>query len=78
MTHLKQSDQMSEHSDFSVVVKNRAPLPRCWRWEIYRAGAARPIEHSPINFASMTEAGRAGKIALQLMLSEFPQFPPRR
>lgn len=66
---------MSEQSDFSVVVKNRAPLPKPWRWEIYRAGVKRPIEFSPMNFASMTEAGRAGKAALNLMLSEYPQFP---
>jgi hypothetical protein len=68
---------MAEHSDFSVVVKNRGALPRPWRWEIYRAGAFRPIEHSPTNFASMTEAGRAGRAALKLMLSEYPQFPQK-
>lgn len=68
---------MSDHSDFSVVVKNRASLPKPWRWEIYRAGVARPIEHSLETFVSMTEAGRAGKVALKLMLSEYPQLPQR-
>src|SRR5215510_8368763 len=27
-----------ERADYSVVVKNRAPPPKAWRWEIYRAG----------------------------------------
>lgn len=69
---------MPDHSDFSVVVKNRTPLPKPWRWEIYRAGIARPIEHSLTTFVSMTEASRAGKAALKLMLSEYPQLPRRR
>jgi hypothetical protein len=62
---------MIDHEDFSVVVKNRAQPPKPWRWEIYRAGRTSPIEHSEIFFESMTEANRAGKAALRLMLSEF-------
>jgi hypothetical protein len=62
---------MIDFDDFSVVVKNRAPPPKPWRWEIYRAGRTSPIEHSGIFFESMTEANRAGKAALRLMLSEF-------
>ena len=65
------SRALIEHSDFSVVVKNRAPLPKPWRWEIYRAGRSSPIEHSEIYFESMTEANRAGKVALGLLLSEY-------
>jgi hypothetical protein len=61
---------MIDHADFSVVVKNRAPPPKPWRWEIYRAGRTSPIDHSEIFFASMTEANRAGKAALSLLLSE--------
>lgn len=63
---------MVDHEDFSVVVKHRAPPPKSWRWEIYRAGRKSPIEQSRVLFDSMTEARRAGKIALQLFLSEFP------
>ena len=40
---------MIEVSDFSVVVKNRAKLPKPWRWEIYRAGQQQPdqpVQHS--------------------------------
>jgi hypothetical protein len=63
---------MIDHEDFSVVVKQRAPLPKSWRWEIYRAGRASAIDHSAAYFASMTEAARAGKAALRLLLSEYP------
>jgi hypothetical protein len=61
-----------DQTDFSVVVKNRARPPKSWRWEIYRAGRTSPIEHSEIFFESMTEANRAGKAALRLLLSEYP------
>jgi hypothetical protein len=61
----------SDHSDFSVVVKNRAKPPKPWKWEIYRAGRSNPIEQSAISFDSMTQANRAGKAALKLLLSEF-------
>jgi len=63
---------MTDHADFSVVVKNRAPPPKSWRWEIYRAGRTSAIEHSTGFFESMTEASRAGKAALRVMLSEYP------
>jgi hypothetical protein len=63
---------MFDHSDFSVVVKHRASPPKSWRWEIYRAGRTSPIGHSEIFFDSMTEANRAGKAALRLLLSEYP------
>jgi hypothetical protein len=63
---------MIDHEDFSVVVKNRAPPPKPWRWEIYRAGRTSPIEHSKAYFESMSEASRAGKVALGLLLSEYP------
>jgi hypothetical protein len=63
---------MVDHPDFSVVVKLRAPPPKPWRWEIYRAGRNSAIECSKISFASMTEAARAGKKALDLLLSEYP------
>lgn len=66
------SGPMIDHEDFSVVVKNRAPLPKPWRWEIYRAGRTSPIEHSEVFFESMTEANRAGKAALRSLLSDYP------
>ena len=64
---------MIDHPDFSVVIKNRAPLPKSWRWEIYRAGRTSPIERSEIFFETMAEANRAGKRALELLLSEYPE-----
>ena len=60
-----------DHLDFSVVVKNRAKPPKPWRWEIYRAGRASPIQQSAVCFELMTEASRAGKSALKLLLSEY-------
>jgi hypothetical protein len=61
---------MIDHPDFSVVVKLRAPPPKSWRWEIYRAGRNSAIECSTTLFETMTEASRAGKAALHLLLSE--------
>jgi hypothetical protein len=66
------SPAMIDRDDFSVVVKNRASPPRPWRWEIYRAGRASPIEHSEIFFESAAEANRAGKVALRSLLSDYP------
>ena len=60
-----------DHLDFSVVVKNRAKPPKPWRWEIYRAGRTSPIQQSAVCFELMTEASRAGKTALKLLLSEY-------
>jgi hypothetical protein len=42
-----------DETDYSVVVKNRAPPPKSWRWEIYRAGRTSPIEHSSVYFQTM-------------------------
>jgi hypothetical protein len=64
---------MINHADFSVVVKNKAPPPKSWRWEIYRAGRTSPIERSETFFETMGEANRAGKAALRLLLSEYSE-----
>jgi hypothetical protein len=61
---------MIDHPDFSVAVKRRSESPKPWRWEIYRAGRSSPIGCSEIFFATMTEASRAGKAALHVLLSE--------
>jgi hypothetical protein len=62
---------MIDHTDFSVVIKNKAPLAKSWAWEIYRAGRISPIERSQTLFETMAEANRAGKLALALLLSEY-------
>jgi hypothetical protein len=59
-----------DETDYSVVVKNRAPPPKSWRWEIYRAGRTSPIEHSSVYFQTMTKASRAGKEALKQLLDK--------
>ena len=59
-----------DDTDYSVVVKNRAPLPSSWRWEIYRAGRATPIGHSPAFFHTMAGANKEGKVALKQLLAK--------
>jgi hypothetical protein len=59
-----------ERADYSVVVKNRAPPPKAWRWEIYRAGNANPIKQSSIYFETTAAARRAGKDALNELLNK--------
>ncbi len=57
-----------ERTDYSVVVKNRARMPKPWRWEIYRAGRVSPIAHSDDYFESRSTANLEGKAALEQML----------
>ena len=64
---------MIDREDFSVVVKNRENPPKPWQWEIYRAGRTSAIERSKAFFETATEASRAGKRALHLLLSEYPE-----
>ena len=59
-----------ERDDYSVVVKNRAPPPKAWRWEIYRAGNTNPIKQSPIYFDTTAAARRAGNDALRELLNK--------
>ena len=61
-----------DHTDYSVVVKNRAPPPKAWRWEIYRAGRSSPIRQSTSYFHTMVAAGREGKAALKQLLDKIP------
>jgi len=57
-------------SDYSVVVKHRAPPPNPWRWEIYRAGRSSPVERSSIYFQSRGMANSAGREALTRLLDK--------
>jgi hypothetical protein len=61
-----------DRADYSVVVKNRAPPPNCWRWEIYRAGRSSPVKQSSVYFHTMVAANRAGKEALKQLLDKLP------
>jgi hypothetical protein len=58
-----------DDSDYSVVVKNRAPPPNSWRWEIYRAGRSSPIGQSPTFFPTAASANKAGRVALKQLLA---------
>ena len=67
---------MTNHPDFSVVVKNRGRLPSPWKWEIYRAGRNSPVKQSEVYFTTVGEANRAGRKALTLFLSEYHDEVP--
>ena len=51
-------------TDYSIVVKSRAPLPKPWRWEIYCAGKRQPIQRSDVffEFARESERDRQGSL----------------
>jgi len=59
-----------DKTDYSVVVKLRAPPPTSWKWEIYRAGRSSPIEQASVYFNTMVAATRAGKEALKRLLDK--------
>jgi hypothetical protein len=59
-----------ERTDYAVVVKNRARMPKPWRWEIYRAGRQSPIAHSEQLFELRSTANLEGKVALDQMLKK--------
>ena len=59
-----------DRTDYSVVVKNRAPPPSSWKWEIYRAGRTSPVERSSVYFHTMVTASREGKEALKQLLDK--------
>jgi hypothetical protein len=66
-----------DRTDYSVVVKNRAPPPKSWRWEIYRAGRSSPIRQSTCYFHTMVAASKEGKEALKKLLDKISAWPPR-
>jgi hypothetical protein len=49
--------------DYSLAIKNRGHPPKSWRWEINAAGKSKPVRQSEF-FETMSEATRAGKMAL--------------
>ena len=57
-------------TDYSVVVKSRAPLPKPWRWEIYCAGKRQPIKRSEVLFESREKDSATGKEALARLLEQ--------
>jgi hypothetical protein len=59
-----------DKTDYSVVVKLRAPPPNSWKWEIYRAGRSSPIEQASVYFHTMVAASKAGKEALKQLLDK--------
>jgi hypothetical protein len=56
--------------DYFVVVKNRARLPKPWRWEIHRSGRQSPVAQSPGFFDLRGAAIVDGRAALDLLLKK--------
>ncbi len=59
-----------DNTDYSFVVKNRAPPPNSWGWEIYQVGRSIPIGQSPRIFRTTRAAHKAGKAALRELLAK--------
>jgi hypothetical protein len=59
-----------DDTDYSVVVKNRAPPANSLRWEIYRARRSSAIVQSRIFFRTVAAANKAGKAALKQLLAK--------
>jgi hypothetical protein len=57
-------------ADYFVVVKNRARLPKPWRWEIHRAGRQSPVAPSQVFFDLRGTAIVDGRAALNLLLKK--------
>src|SRR2546427_6680549 len=51
-----------DRTDYSVVVKNRAPPPSSWKWEIYRAGRSSPVKQSSVFFHTIRKRGAQAAI----------------
>ena len=66
------ADEKIDPADYSFAVKRRGGPTKPWRWEIYCACKAVPVERSPIFFESMAEAAKAGKKALAHLLAKRP------
>ena len=57
-------------ADYFVVVKNRARLPKPWRWEIHRASRQSPVAQSQQFFDLRGTAIVDGRAALNLLLKK--------
>jgi hypothetical protein len=68
--HIRAMTNEFDPTDYSVVVKSRAPLPKPWRWEIYCAGKRQPIQRSDVFFESRERASATGKEALAKLLEK--------
>ena len=71
-----------DQNDYSVVVKHRAPPPKSWRWEIYRAGSNKGAPGvDGQDFADIEAYGVQrwlGELALALRQETYRPDPIRR
>ncbi len=55
--------------DYTLAIRNKGRPPKSWRWEIYAAGKSKPVQQSDL-FETMSDATRAGKVALAELRSK--------
>jgi len=61
-----------DQTDFSVVVKKRAPPPKTVEVGDLSGWSNSPIECSSVRYETVEAANRAEKAALKQLLTEFP------
>ncbi len=61
--------QSLDPAEYTLAIKNRGRPPKPWRWEIYAAGKSKPVQQSDL-FETMSDATRAGKVALAELRSK--------
>jgi hypothetical protein len=61
-----------DRTDYSVVVKNMAPLPSSWKWGDLSCREVKPDKAIIVYFHTMVTANRAGKEALKQLLDKLP------
>jgi hypothetical protein len=61
--------QSFDPAEYTLAIKNRGRPPKPWRWEIYAAGKSKPVQQSDL-FETMSDATRAGKVALAELRSK--------
>jgi hypothetical protein len=59
-----ETEDKLDPSDYAVIVKNRGPASKPWKWEITAPMKNHPVQQSSESFETMSAALRAGKKAL--------------
>jgi hypothetical protein len=56
----------------TMVVKNRAPPPGSWKWQIYRAGRSSPVKQSSVYFSHHGDRQSGRKRGAQAAIGQAP------
>ena len=63
---------MTDHPDFSVVVKSGGRPPSPCKWQIYRVGRKSPVKQSEVYFSDANEANSCREKSTQLVPERIP------